>query len=209
MGLAAFYTDSEGEKVACPSFLRKAEQKMKRLQRRISRKQKGSGNGKKARTRFARKHLQVTRQRKDFAIKLARCVTLSNDVVAVEDLQVRNMVRNHHLAKSISDASWTQFRNFLVYYAKVYGRQVVAVPPQYTSQDCSDCGRRVKKALSTRTHVCKCGLVLDRDENAARNILAIALGMLGWLETSTAGHAETDGSNVVNACGDLTATCAS
>ena len=209
MGLAAFTTDSNGGKVACPSFLRKAEKKLKRLQRRISRKQKGSGNRKKARARFARKHLQVTRQRRDFAIKLARCVVLSNDMVAVEDLQVRNMVRNPSLAKSISDASWTQFRNFLVYYAKVYGRQVVAVPPHYTSQDCSACGRRVKKALSTRTHICKCGLVVDRDENAAINILALALGMLGCFDHSTAGHAETDGSNVVNACGELAATCVS
>ena len=129
--------------------------------------------------------LRVSRQRKDHATKLARCVVRSHDLVAYEDLQIRNMVRNHHLAKSISNASWYQFRTLLESYAKVYGRVVVAVPPQFTSVNCSRCGQKVHKTLSTRTHRCKeCGYVADRDENAAINVLQRGLETL-----STAGHA--------------------
>ena len=197
MGLSSFYTDSNGEKVECPKFLRKAEKRIKFLQRRVSRKHKGSANRKKAKNRLARKHLQVQRQRKDFAVKAARCVVASNDVVAFEDLAVRNMVKNHHLAKSIMDASWSLFRNYLVYYGKVYGRVTVAVPPQYTSQDCSACGKRVKKSLSERTHACSCGCILDRDENAALNILAKGLEQANILITNilingTDGQSETE-----------------
>ena len=90
----------------------------------------------------------------------------------LEDLRVANMVRNHHLAKSISDAGWGQFLAILAYKAACAGKRVVAVPAQYTSQDCSRCGARVAKSLSVRTHICPfCGLVLDRDVNGARNIL--------------------------------------
>jgi len=125
---------------------------------------------------------------KDFAVKTARALVMSNDVIAYEDLRVRNMVKNRHLAKSISDAGWRTFVSWLDYLAQVYGKVVVAVPPHYTSQDCSRCGERVKKALSERTHVCpRCKTTLDRDHNAARNILA--LGLRRWKET-TAGHAE-------------------
>jgi putative transposase len=93
------------------------------------------------------------------------------DTIYLEDLQVANMGRNRHLAKSISDAGWAQFRAILTYKAACAGKRVAAVPAQYTSQDCSGCGERVKKSLSVRTHVCpSCGLVLDRDENAAINI---------------------------------------
>jgi putative transposase len=103
----------------------------------------------------------------------------SNDLVAYEDLKVRNMVKNHKLALSISDASWSLFREWLEYFAKVFDKVVVAVPPHQTSQNCSGCGAVVKKSLSVRTHVCKCGTVLDRDENAAINILVKAFEMLG------------------------------
>ena len=193
MGLSSFYTDSNGEKVDCPRFLRKAEKRIKFLLRRVSRKHKGSSNRKKAKNRLARKHLQVQRQRKDFAVKLARCVVTNNDVIAFEDLQVRNMVKNHHLAKSIMDASWSLFRNYLAYYGRVCGRVTVAVPAAYTSQDCSSCGKRVKKALSERTHVCQCGCILDRDENAALNILAKGLALANISINGTDGSG-TDGS---------------
>ncbi len=192
MGLASFYTDSNGEKVDCPKFLRKAEKRIKFLQRRVSRKHKGSANRRKAKNRLARQHLQVQRQRRDFAVKTARCVVTSNDVVAFEDLQVRNMVRNHRLAKSIMDASWSLFRNYLAYYGRVYARVTVAVPPQYTSQDCSSCGNRVRKSLSERTHACSCGCVLDRDENAALNILSRGLELANLAVNSTDGQSGTD-----------------
>jgi putative transposase len=175
MGLSSFYTDSDGNKVDCPKPLRKAEKRLKREQRRHSRKQKGSNNRKKARVKVARRHLRVQRQRRDFAVKLARCVVRSSDLVAIEDLHVKNLIRNRHLSKSISDAAWSQFANWLVYFGKVFGKPVVKVPPAYTSQDCSSCGNRVKKSLSERTHICPCGCVLDRDENAARNILRLGL----------------------------------
>ena len=121
------------------------------------------------------RRLGALRQRKDFAVKLARCVVKSSDFVALEDLKVRNLVRNRHLAKSIHDASWSLFGNWLLYYGQVFGKPVVKVPPAYTSQDCSACGNRVRKSLSERTHVCSCGCILDRDENAARNILRLGL----------------------------------
>ncbi len=95
------------------------------------------------------------------------------------------MVKNHCLAKSISDVGWYQFRVWLEYFAEKFGKVAVAVPPQYTSQECSSCGRIVKKSLSTRTHACECGANLDRDENAAINILRLGLRMVG--RTKTAG----------------------
>ncbi len=110
--------------------------------------------------------------------------------MAYEDLMVRNMVKNHRLAKSISDVSWSLFREWVEYFGKVFGVVTVAVPPHYTSQNCSNCGEVVKKSLSTRTHSCpNCGHTQDRDWNVARNILEKAL--------STAGHVGT------NASGDI------
>jgi len=186
VGLNHFYTDSKGEVVENPRFLRKSERQLKKLQRKVSKRKKGSANRRKAVKRLARKHLQVSRQRKDFAIKTARCVVRSNDLIAYEDLQVRNMVKNHKLAKSISDASWSMFRDWVEYFGKVFGKVTIAVPPQYTSQNCSTCGTLIKKSLSERTHQCShCGRVLDRDHNAALNILAIGLNRVGLTQIST------------------------
>jgi len=191
VGLNHFYTDSDGETVANPRHLRKSEKALKRLQKRVSRKKKSSGNRKKAINKLGRKHLKVSRQRKDFVIKTALCAVKSSDFVAYEDLQVRNMVKNHKLAKSISDAAWSQFAQWLEYFGNMYGKTVIAVPPQYTSQDCSSCGNTVKKTLSTRTHICDCGATLDRDYNAARNILVKGLKQAGInLNLNTVGHTE-------------------
>ncbi len=189
VGLNHFLTDSTGATVPNPRYLRKSEKALKKAQRRVSSKKKGSSNRRKAINRLGRKHLKVSRQRKDFAIKTALCVVKSSDFVAYEDLQVKNMVKNHKLAKSISDAAWSQFTQWLQYLGKVYGKTVVAVAPQYTSQDCSTCGNTVKKALSVRTHICGCGTVLDRDHNAALNILAKALRQAG-IDLNTLGHRE-------------------
>jgi putative transposase len=191
VGLTHFYTDSDGQAVDNPRHLRKSEKALKRLNRRLSRTPKSSKNRAKARNRLSRKHLKVSRQRKDFAVKLARCVVQSSDLVAYEDLQVRNMVRNRFLAKSISDAAWSAFRDWLEYFGKVFGVVTVAVPPHYTSQNCSNCGWVVKKSLSQRTHRCPhCGHIQDRDWNAAINILELAL--------RTVGHTGT-----LNASGDI------
>lgn len=191
MGLKEFYTDSNGVMVENPRFLRKGEAKLKRSQRLVSRKVKGSANRRKARVILGKRHLKISRQRKDHAIKLARCVITSNDVVVYEDLRVSNMVKNHCLAKSISDASWYQFRVFLEYFGKVFGRITIAVNPAYTSQECSSCGAIVKKSLSTRSHVCQCGCEMDRDHNAAINILNRGI--------STTGHVGTSILEIVNA----------
>jgi len=197
VGLKEFYTDSNGVAVENPRFLRKGERRLKKAQRRVSKRVKGSQNRRKARVILGKRHLKISRQRKDFAVKLARCVIQSNDCVAYEDLRIKNMVNNHCLAKSINDASWYMFRVWMEYFGKVFGRITVAVTANGTSQECSSCGTIVKKSLSTRTHVCQCGCVLDRDWNAARNILSRGL--------STVGHTGTWG-NAHNACGELTAT---
>jgi putative transposase len=184
VGLESFYTDSLGVKVENPRFYRTGEKKIKRSQRLVSRKVKGSSNRRKARVKLARVHLKISRQRKDHAIKLARCVVTSNDVVVYEDLRIKNLVKNHCLAKSINDAGWYQFRVWLEYFGKVFGRITIPVSPAYTSQECSSCGVIVKKSLSTRTHVCQCGCVLDRDHNAGINILNSGLGKAGQALTS-------------------------
>ena len=186
LGLKSFYTDSEGNESPNPRFYRKAEKSLKKLQRRVSRKVKGSNNRKKAIVKLSRKHLKVSRQRKDHAIKLARCVVASNDVVAFEDLKVRNMMRNRKLSKSIQDASWREFRIWIEYFAKIMGKIAVPVNPAYTSQICSGCGKTVKKDLKTRTHSCACGTILDRDHNAAINILRTGLRMVGHTKTGEA-----------------------
>jgi putative transposase len=200
VGLNSFYTDSNGETVENPRFLRKGEKVLKRSQRRVSRKIKGSKNRGKARQILGKRHLKISRQRKDHAVKLARCVVQSNDLVAYEDLRIQNMAKNHCLAKSINDASWYQFRCWIEYFGKVFKKVTVAVNPAYTSQNCSNCGTRVKKSLSTRTHICRCGCILDRDENAARNILASGLG--------TVGHTGTFMAFMSNALGESTSTLA-
>ncbi|AOY78733.1 transposase [Moorena producens JHB] len=183
VGLKEFYTDSKGGVEPNPRFYRKGEKRLKFYQRRVSRKNKGSSNRKKAVNKLGRTHLKISRQREEHAKRLARCVIHSNDVVAYEDLRVRNLVKNHCLAKSINDAGWYQFRKWLEYFGQKFGRQTIAVNPAYTSQNCSSCCEVVKKSLSTRTHTCKCGCVLDRDHNAAINILKRALGTVGHTGT--------------------------
>ncbi|MBD2387454.1 RNA-guided endonuclease InsQ/TnpB family protein [Cylindrospermum sp. FACHB-282] len=198
VGLKEYYTDSEGEMVENPKFLHRGEKVFKRSQRRVFRKVKGSKNRDKARQILGKRHLKISRQRKDHAVKLARYVVQSNDLIAYEDLRIKNMAKNHCLAKSINDASWYQFRIWIEYFGKVFKKVTVAVNPQYTSLECSSCREIVKKTLSTRTHVCKCGCVMDRDENAARNILSRGL--------STVGHKGTFALDASNAWGDETST---
>ncbi len=197
MGLKEFYTDSNGHTEPNPKFYRTGEKRLKFRQRRVSRKKKGSANRRKAINRLGRVHLKISRQREEHACRMARCVIQSNDLVAYEDLRIKNLVKNHCLAKSINDAGWYQFRKWLEYFRIKFGKITVAVNPAYTSQECSSCGTLIKKSLSMRTHVCQCGFVLDRDWNAAINILKLAL--------STTGHV---GTWVIdpNASGDSTST---
>ena len=138
-----------------------------------------------AKQRVARVYVILQRQREDFARKTASALISSHDLIALEDLQVRNLVRNRRLAKAISDVGWSRLRRWVEDYGRLHEVPVVAVPPAFTSQDCSGvladgtpCRARIRKSLSVRTHLCpRCGLILDRDENAARNILAHGLAL--------------------------------
>jgi putative transposase len=186
MGLNAFYTDSDDHTEDHPRHYRKAEKKLKKLGQRVSRKKQGSNNRKKSRKALAKQHLKVQRQREEHARKLACALVTSTDLIAFEDLQVRNLVKNPYLAKSISDAGWSTFLGWVQYYANLHGIACIAVPPAYTSQACSGCHAIVKKSLSVRTHCCPhCGLILDRDVNAALNILHEAIRILGHRKTVT------------------------
>lgn len=196
VGLESFYTDSNGHQEPNPKFLKKAEPAIKHAQRAIYKKVKGSTGRRKARARYSKKHLRVSRQRNEHAKRLARNVCKSNDLIAYEDLRVANMLKNHCLAKSISDASWYQFQQWIEHFATKFGRLAVAVSPQYTSQECSQCKRVVKKALSTRTHVCQCGCVLHRDWNAAINILLKACTEQGRSAKSRGGHPRSNAKGV-------------
>jgi putative transposase len=175
LGLSHFAITSDEEFFPAAKHLRKAERNLKHLQRQVSRRTKGSNRRKKAVRQLAKAHLRVANQRKDTAHKVARSLVNRYQTIAVEDLQVRNMVKNHHLAKSISDAGWNLFINILMSKAAEAGREVVKVDPRYTSQVCSECGTIVPKPLSQRWHSCTCGCELHRDVNAARNILRRAV----------------------------------
>ncbi len=180
VGLKVFLVTADGEIVENPCVHRRGEKRLKKAQRVVSRRKKGSHGRRKAVGLLQRAHQHVKRQRADFHHKTALKLLRTYDTISLEDLQVANMVRNHRLSKSISDAGWAQFRSILVFKAACAGKQVIAVPAQYTSQDCSGCGTRVPKSLSVRTHVCaSCGLILDRDENAARNIQWAGLALRG------------------------------
>jgi putative transposase len=179
VGLASFATLSTGKKIANPRFFRKDQQALARVQRRLCRRQKGTPAWRKARRAVAHVHERIANQRKDFAHQQSRRLVDQFGVVAVEDLSVNQMVHNHCLAKSISDAAWASFTDYLTYKAASAGRRVVKVNPAYTSQDCSRCHHRQKLTLVERVYRCPCcDLEMDRDHNAALNILALGLQSL-------------------------------
>ena len=187
VGLESFAVTSDGEYIENPRYLREAEVVLRVAQRSVSRKKKGSNNRRKAVRLLAKKHLRVKRQRADFAHKVADNLVKNYGRIAVEDLRIKNMVRNHHLARSISDAGWGQFVSILSYKAEYAGREFVQVNPNGTSQICSGCGATVKKSLSTRVHNCPaCGLSLNRDFNAALNIKRLGLSL--WDSTCDSGQ---------------------
>jgi putative transposase len=171
LGIEAFATLSNGARIFHPGWYRKAERALKTAQRRVSRRKKGSNRRRKAVALLARAHQTVRRQRQDFHHKTALALVQQHDTIYHEELQTANLVRNHHLAKSISDAGWAAFLTILSFKAACAGRKVIAVNPAYTSQRCSGCGVLVSKGLSVRWHSCPdCGTSLHRDHNAAKNI---------------------------------------
>jgi putative transposase len=172
LGLKVFLADSDGDTVDNPRWYRSAQKTLARKQRALCRCKRGSRRRRKAARNVAKTHLKIARQRKDFLHKVSRSYVNRYQTIVLEDLNISGMVRNHPLAKSIVDASWSAFVAFLTYKAENAGRQVVAVPAHFTSQKCFSCGELVPKSLSVRTHVCgHCGYVEDRDINAAKNIL--------------------------------------
>jgi putative transposase len=187
VGLHEFLTTSEGATVPVQQVYRKAQKHLARQQRKLARQEKGSNRHKKQQNFIARIHQRIGRQRKDFHYNVAHKLVKNYDLIAVEDLNIRGLARTK-LAKSILDAAWGQFITILETVAVKCGVRVVKVNPYGTSQDCSSCGIKVPKTLSIRTHECpKCGCVLDRDENAAINILNRALTEVGLILASQCG----------------------
>jgi len=181
VGISALITTSAGEKVANPNFYRTAQKELRRRQRKLARAQRGSHNRRKAVRRVQRQQQHVARQRADFLHKLSVNLIRRHDALALEDLSVGNMVKNHHLSKSILDSAWSLFRDILTYKAESAGRQVAFNTPAYTTQDCStpQCVyRNTALTLADRTWTCpECHVTHDRDVNAAINILK----QTGWV----------------------------
>jgi putative transposase len=181
LGLENFLIDSDGNKIKPLRVLKKHLIRLKLLQRRLSKKQKGSKNYEKARLKVAKLHQKITNIRLDFLHKLSTKLIRENQTICIEDLNVKGLVKNHKLARSISDASWSKFIELLEYKARWYGRTISKVDRFYpSSQICSGCGTRgSKKPLNIRNWTCtKCGTNHDRDINAAKNILAAGVAVL-------------------------------
>ena len=186
LGLTHFATLSTGEKVAAPNTFRKHEAKLAKLQRRLAKKQKGSARRAKAKRKVARLHAKVADARRDFLHKLSTRLINENQVIAIESLAVSNMQKNRCLAKSISDASWSEFVRQLEYKAQWYGRTLIGIDRWYpSSKRCSDCGHTVSKLpLNVREWTCpECGTHHDRDVNAAHNVLAAGLAVSAHRES--------------------------
>jgi len=179
VGLKTFAVMSNGKEIANPKYLRKSAKRLAKLQKDLSRKEKGSKNRVKARLKVAKLHEKISNQKIDFLHKKSFEIINENQVIVLEDLKVKNMVKNHKLAKAISEVSWGMFRNMIEYKAKWYGREVIVAPSNYaSSQLCSKCGNKSSqtKDLNCRTYICYvCGLELDRDYNASLNLLKLAV----------------------------------
>ncbi|WP_327087959.1 transposase [Nonomuraea sp. NBC_01738] len=177
MGITTLVTTSSGEKIANLGLERAARRKLARAQRSLSRKQEGSANRGKARLRVAKIYARTADRRRDHLHKISSRLVRENQVIAVEDLSVRNLIRNHRLARSVADASWRELRLMLEYKAAWYGRELVVVDRWFPSSKlCRHCGVvREELPLSSRAWRCVCGAEHDRDVNAARNILAAGL----------------------------------
>lgn len=171
VGLKVFLADSDGAVMENPRYYRRSQKGLATAQRVSDRRKKGSHRRRKAKREVAKKHLKISRQRRDFHFKTAKQYAERYHRICVENLNVAGMVKNHSLAKSIHDASWSAFLDILTDKAERAGHVVIRVPARFTSQKCSQCGEYIQKSLSVRTHICpSCGLVEDRDVNAAKNI---------------------------------------
>ena len=179
VGIKDFAVLSNGEAYKNPKHLRKSEKRLAKLQRDLSRKQIGSSNRNKARIKVAKLHEKIANQRMDFLHKKSTEIIRKNQAIIIEDLKVKNLMKNHNLAKSIAEVSWSRFREMLDYKSRWYGRELIIAPPDYpSSQLCSDCGNRSSqtKDLACRVYICpECGLEIDRDYNASLNLLKLTM----------------------------------
>lgn len=172
VGIKSFATLSNGSVIDNPRILLSSQNKLARAQIKLSQKTKGSNNRVKQRTRVAKVHRKIKRQRDDFLHKVSTSLVTEYGHIVLEKLNISGMLKNHKLAKHIADVSWSRFATMIEYKAERAGVRFEQVDPKNTSQNCSGCGKKVSKTLAERTHCCPyCGLVMDRDENAAVNIL--------------------------------------
>ena len=179
VGIKDFAVLSNGKAYKNPKHLRKSEKRLAKLQRDLSRKQIGSSNRNKARIKVAKLHEKIANQRMDFLHKKSTEIIRENQAIVIEDLKVKNLMKNHNLAKSIAEVSWSRFREMLDYKSRWYGRELIIAPPDYpSSQLCSDCGNRSSqtKDLACRVYICpECGLEIDRDYNSSLNLLKLTM----------------------------------
>jgi putative transposase len=178
LGLTSFIVKNDGESIANPNYLKKAEKQLKQAQRAVSRKMLGSKRRRKAVKQLATKHEKVSNSRKNFCYDLAAQLVKQYDTIYMEDLNISGMVKDNKLSKSINNAAWGLFTKILEDKAESAGRKVVKIDPKNTTQMCSSCGELVKKELKDRWHKCSCGLELSRDHNAAINILKKGIALI-------------------------------
>ena len=194
LGLKSMVITSDGQTHGNPKFFAKDEKKLAKAQRRLAKKKKGSKNRAKARLKVARLHKKIADRRRDYQHKLSTKIIRENQVVCIESLQVKNMVKNHSLAKAISDVGWSEFVRQLEYKAEWYGRTLVKIDKWYpSSKRCFDCGHILDSlTLDVRAWTCpECGVHHDRDINAAKNILAVGLTVAACGEAVRPGAVKT------------------
>lgn len=180
VGIEYFATLSDGKTIANPRFFKQGEKALAKVQRQLAKLKKGSPERRRKGKAAAKIHERISNQRKDFCHKEAKKIVSEYQYICIEDLEIKKMIEGSYFAKSITDVSWNQFRQFLTYKAVEAGRKLGLANPAYTTQTCARCGDREPKKLSERQHCCRrCGYSTTRDCNAAQNILALGLDGLG------------------------------